>query len=49
VDSEDVDVHVNDGRVTLTGTVDSLLEYRAANRNAFDGGAVLVRNELKIR
>lgn len=49
VDSEDVEVHFNAVRATLTGTVASLMEYRAANRNALDGGAVLVRNPLKVR
>jgi len=49
VDSGDVDVNVYKGQATLTGTVDSLREYRAAAQNAFDGGAVVVHNELKVR
>ena len=34
---------------TLTVRVDSLREYRVAVRNALEGGASVVRNELKVR
>ncbi|MGC9324685.1 MAG: BON domain-containing protein [Desulfomonilia bacterium] len=48
VDANEVTVTVNDGVVTLTGTVDSWSEYRAAVKNAYDGGAESVINELKV-
>ena len=48
VDSDDVIVEVDDGRVTLTGTVDSWSEYNAAADNAYEGGAVYVDNELIV-
>jgi osmotically-inducible protein OsmY len=48
VDSDQVAVAVEDGVATLTGTVDSWRERDAATKNAYDGGAVLVRNELRV-
>jgi HSP20 family molecular chaperone IbpA len=48
VDSDDVNVEVKDGRVTLTGTVDSWSEYNAAADNAYEGGAVYVDNDLVV-
>jgi osmotically-inducible protein OsmY len=48
VDEEDVGVTVENGIATLTGTGDSMAERSTAEANAFDGGAVLVNNELKI-
>ena len=49
VDADEVAVRVEDGRATLTGTVDSWLEYSAASENAFEGGAMIVYNELQVR
>jgi osmotically-inducible protein OsmY len=49
VDGDDVDVRVEDGVATLTGTVDSLAERRDATENAYEGGAVRVDNELEVR
>ncbi len=49
VDSDEVTVTVRDGVATLTGTVDSWREWWAASDNAYDGGAVRVRNYLKVR
>lgn len=49
VDSEDVQVIVNDGVATLRGRVDSYHEFRSAEENAFEGGARLVKNELIIK
>jgi osmotically-inducible protein OsmY len=49
VDSDDVIVTVDDGEATLTGTVDSWSEYYAAEENAFEGGAVWVKNDLDIQ
>lgn len=49
VDSEDIDIEVEDGVVTLRGTFESRSEFRAATKNAYDGGAVAVRNKLVYR
>ena len=47
VDSTQVDVTVHDGVVTLTGTVPSLMEKRAAGDDAWDTpGVVDVHNDL---
>jgi osmotically-inducible protein OsmY len=48
VDSDDVNVAVDDGVVTLTGTVDTWGEYQAARENAFEGGAIAVVNNLDV-
>ncbi len=48
VDADQVKVAVVDGVATLTGTVDSRAERRAATENAFEGGAVWVVNELDV-
>jgi osmotically-inducible protein OsmY len=49
VDSDEVTVTVRDGIATLTGTVDSWREWWTASENAYDGGALRVRNYLKVR
>lgn len=49
VDGEDVTVTVRGGIVTLAGVVDTLSARRAATKNARDGGAVEVRNRLRVR
>ncbi|MEJ2024005.1 MAG: BON domain-containing protein [Deltaproteobacteria bacterium] len=49
VDSEDVSIEVDDGVVTLTGTVDSWSEYNAAVNNAYEGGAIYVDNDLALK
>ncbi len=49
VDADEVDVEVNDGKAILTGTVDTWLEYDAAEDNAYEGGAVIVDNELAVK
>jgi osmotically-inducible protein OsmY len=46
VDAEQVAIEVDDGIVTLTGAVDSLREKTLAAENAYEGGALVVRNEL---
>lgn len=48
VDADQVNVEVDDGRATLTGQVDSMMEYDAATENAFEGGAASVDNELTV-
>ena len=49
VDSDTVEVAVDDGVATLTGTVDSWSEYNAAANNAYEGGAVYVDNDLTVK
>ncbi len=46
VDSDKIEIIVKDGVVTLRGTFDSRSEFYAATKNAYDGGAVAVRNKL---
>lgn len=48
VDAEDISVTVDDGVVTLEGTVVSMENRRAATKNAYDAGAKTVRNRLKV-
>lgn len=48
VDKEDITVVVDNGVATLTGSVDSWSEFRAARENAIEGGAVVVDNNLTI-
>ena len=48
MDSDEVNVRVEKSGATLTGTVDSLAEKRAAEENAYEGGAAEVHNRLKI-
>ena len=48
VDSDEVSVSVTNGEATLTGTVDSWFEFRAAGENAFEGGARSVVNNLRV-
>jgi osmotically-inducible protein OsmY len=49
VDANDVEVDVNGGKATLTGTVNSWTEYNAAEDNAYEGGAVIVDNDLIVK
>ena len=49
VDLDDVTITVDKGVATLTGTVDSWLEYGAAQDNAYEGGAVYVDNQLTVK
>lgn len=49
VDRDQVEISVDNGIVTLNGTVDSFREYREAAENAWEGGAYAVDNELVIR
>ena len=48
VDAEDVNVSVDRGTATLTGTVDSWSEFNSAQENAYEGGAVYVDNDLIV-
>jgi osmotically-inducible protein OsmY len=46
-DSDAVAVAVKDGIATLSGAVDGWAERRDAIDNAYEGGALSVRDELK--
>ena len=48
VDSDEIDIEVENGVVTLRGKVESSREYSAARENAFEGGAFTVNNELRV-
>lgn len=48
VDSDKVNVEVDNGEATLTGTVETWQERQAATENAFEGGAVTVDNDLNV-
>lgn len=48
VNSNHVNVSVNGGVATLTGTVDDWNEYAAATENAWEGGARGVINDLQV-
>ncbi|MGH9332694.1 MAG: BON domain-containing protein, partial [Vicinamibacteria bacterium] len=48
LDLGSVEVRVEDGMATLTGEVESLDARRAASREAFQGGAALVKNRLEV-
>lgn len=48
VDSDDVVIDVNEGVATLTGSVSTLSEWRAAEENALEGGARVVVNQIEI-
>ncbi len=49
VDSDEVEVSVKQGVATLSGVVDSYLEYEMAIENAREGGAKQVESMLRIR
>ena len=48
VDSSDINITVNGGAATLTGTVGTRIGWNEANRDAYDGGAYKVVNQVKI-
>ncbi len=48
VESDEVEVTVDNGIVTLTGTVDTWSERTAATENAYEGGATWVYNNLVV-
>ncbi len=48
VDANDVNVTVDEGVASLSGTVDSWSEYHAARENAYEGGATWVENDLNV-
>lgn len=48
VDSDEITVEVNNGVATLSGTVDDMEERADASKNAREGGARVVDNDLKV-
>jgi osmotically-inducible protein OsmY len=48
VNIEDVKIEVDEGKATLTGKVSSRMEFNAATKNAYQGGAVYVDNEMTV-
>jgi osmotically-inducible protein OsmY len=48
VDTDEVSVTVKDGVATVSGTVNSRMERGAAIDNAYQGGALAVKNKLKL-
>lgn len=48
VDANQVEVSVDNGVATLSGTVETWSERNSAEKNAFDGGAKDVRNNLTV-
>ncbi len=48
LDEERIEVMVDDGVATLTGAVDTWNQHSAATDNAYQGGAILVDNDLTV-
>jgi osmotically-inducible protein OsmY len=48
VDSYQVEVEVEDGTAELSGAVDTWAERQAAEKNALEGGAINVDNQLLV-
>lgn len=48
VNEDEVDVYVANGKVVLTGTVDTNREKTYAEINALEGGAQVVENEIEV-
>jgi len=48
VNVEDINVRVEDGVVTLRGEANTLKEWRNAREEAYEGGAVWVKNKINI-
>jgi osmotically-inducible protein OsmY len=48
VNVDEVIVNVNNGQATLSGTVETYEEYRYAEKNAYEAGAVFVDNNLDV-
>ena len=49
VDSREIEVTVSDGVAHLSGTVNSRFERREAEKEAYQGGAIEVDNDLELR
>ena len=49
VDEDNINVEVEEGIATLSGEVHSWSEYSAAERNAYEGGAKDVVNNISVQ
>lgn len=49
IDQENINVSVNNGKVTLTGTVPTHRAYNKATQNAYEGGAWHVENNILVK
>jgi osmotically-inducible protein OsmY len=49
VDQDQIEVKVEDGVATLTGTVNTWRQRNLAGINAYEAGAVFVNNQLKVK
>ena len=49
LDRDDITVAVTNGVATLTGTADSWFEFGEATKNAYEGGASLVYNNITVK
>ncbi len=49
VNSDEINIKVKNGHVILTGTVETALEKKAAEKNAYEGGAFTVENDIIVR
>ncbi len=48
IDATAINIEVNQGKVHLSGQVDNWREYNLVESNAYEGGAIVVENELKV-
>jgi osmotically-inducible protein OsmY len=49
VNLDEIELNIENGVATLSGKVDSWLQYDLAERNAYDGGAIAVDNNLIVQ
>jgi osmotically-inducible protein OsmY len=49
VNADEINISVKNGHVILTGTVETMLEKKAAEKNAYEGGAFTVENNIDVR
>jgi len=49
VNAREIQVQVKNGHVILTGEVETILEKKAAEKNAYEGGAFTVENDIAVR
>jgi osmotically-inducible protein OsmY len=49
INQTEIVVSVQDGTAILAGTVDTWLERRLARQKAYQQGALIVRNHLRVR
>lgn len=49
LNADEIQVQVENGHVILSGTVETILEKKTAEKNAYEGGAFTVENNIKVR